>query len=432
MKKMLFFAVIVPVLMFSGILRSEDGFATLRSQYQKLSAEWKNYISSERRELARNSKDPQVRRELRFHQELLEDFVKTSRKIQKALNELGLGDDLPLARHAEDLRAGILLYERATRNDTRADADKGKNAPDTVFRVIEADLEGLKEIGFSCENGVGALSDEAVAWPEFYRFRRHIRMLKLYLDVREKTAEKNMSAQRNEILRTFPAVTESADRLAARVMQEFSDLKQEGALLPALTRKLLEEARLRITVSGSKSPGSSARKSSQADRYFPQIENALRKIESRIRASFRKEGTSARPAREKRRAEPESARTPNPDGKTDRAPEKKREVPLERRSEEELNRELARLRQQILPDADKNELTADELERCLDILSEKERRQYETIRLRLIRNGSAPEQAPLEALKELKELLTAPDAVFPSKQEKIRILKKVQQAETGE
>lgn len=430
MKKM-FFAAIAPILMFSGVLRAEDASALLRKQYQAVSSEWKDHVSSERRELVRNSKDPQVRRELRFHQELVDDFVKTSRKIQKELEELGLGDDLPLARHAEDLRGGILLYERASRNG-RAGADKGKNAPDTVFRMIEADLEGLKEIGFTCENGVGALSDEASAWPEFYRFRRQIRILKLYLDVRKRSAEMNMSVQRNEILREFPAVTGSADQLSAKVMQEFPDLKQEGALLSALTRKLLEEAKLQISGSGLKNQGSASRKSSKQDRYLPQIENILRKIESRIRASFRKEETRAKPVREKRKAEPEPVRTPDPVRKADPAPERKREVPLERRSEEELNGELARLRQQILPDADKNELTADELERCLDLLSEKERRQYETIRLRRIRNGSDRDNAPLETLKEMKELLTAPDAVFPSKQEKIRILKKAQPAEAGE
>ena len=98
---------------------------------------------------------------------------------------------------------------------------------------------------------------------------------------------------------------------------------------------------------------------------------------------------------------------------------------MERWSEDALNEELVRLRQQILPDAGKNSLSADELDQCLGLLSDRERRQYETIRLRQIRSGTGEQDAPLEALKELKEILAAPGAVLPSKQDKIRILKKV-------
>ena len=55
-----------------------------------------------------------------------------------------------------------------------------------------------------------------------------------------------MSLQKkNEILREMPDVTASADRLSARIQQDFPDLKQEGVLLSALSRKLL------VTIPGS-------------------------------------------------------------------------------------------------------------------------------------------------------------------------------------
>lgn len=424
-------AVIAAVLFFPAFLRAENDFARYLKRYQDLSSEWKDYVTADRRSLVRKSLDPQARRELNFHQELVDDFVKSSREIRNALVKLKLDGDFPLVRHAEDMRGDILLYEREIQNGL----SKAKKAPDTAFRVMEADLEGLKEIGFSCEKGVGTLSAEAAAWPEFYRYRRQIRMLKLYLDVREKTAQMDMSLQRNKrIVREFSSITASAEQLSSRILQDLPDLKQDGLLLPILTRNLMEEAKLQTSpASGLKGMASSAQKSRAPNQWLPRIERILLKIESRIRESFRKEEKDGKPVPEKKKPEP-VRNSPDPvrPVKAEKAPEKKREVPLERLSEEELNSELSGLRRKILPGANKKVLTADELDRCLDLLSERERKQYETIRLRQIRNGSDPYGAPLEALKEMKELLMAPDAVFPTRQEKIRILKKAKTPDAKE
>ena len=290
-------------------------------------------------------------------------------------------------------------------------------------------MDFLKGIGFSCKDGVPAVSAEAQAWPELYRYKRQLQMLKIYLNGNPKSIQMGLTAQKKEFLREFSSISDAAEQLGNKAARTFPELSDSAVLLSVTTRKLMEEARLSASSSRLKNPSSSlpATDSRATSERLQQIGSLLRTIESRIRADMRARENASAESSEAKKEEPVRSQ-PAPDlGKKPSEPPAKKEkrIPIERRSEEELNGELARLRQQILPDANRNSLSQDELKQCLDLLSEREQKQYETIRLRQIRNGIDEREAPLEAMKELKEILSAPGAVLPAKQEKVRILKKV-------
>ena len=427
MKRILF--LLLFLLSVSAILRAEDDFVLLQKQFQEVSDEWNRFISPERRALLQNSSDSKARKLLKFRYEYIERFVETSRKVQKELKGLKAADELSLVRHSEHLRGILQLCVGGVENEMTTATQNRKELLDQAFQLVKTDLDFLKEIGFSCKDGVPAVSAEAQAWPELYRYKRQLQMLKIYLNGNPKSIQMGLTAQKKEFLREFSSISDAAEQLGNKAARTFPELSDSAVLLSVTTRKLMEEARLSASSSRLKNPSPSlpATDSRATSERLQQIGSLLRTIESRIRADLRSAEKSQ--AESPAGSKDGSVRSqPDPDlGKKPSEPPAKKEkrIPIERRSEEELNGELARLRQQILPDANRDSLSQDELKQCLDLLSEREQKQYETIRLRQIRNGIDEREAPLEAMKELKEILSAPGAVLPAKQEKVRILKKV-------
>ena len=420
------------MLLFSAVLRAGDDYLLLQRQFQEVLSEWNRYTNPETRSLLRDSRDPKARKLLKFRRGTIENFVETSRKIQEKLKGVPAADDLSLFRHAENFRAVLHLCEGYVENEMSAGGSNHEELFSHALLLVQRDLAYLREIGFSCRNGKPAVSPMARAWPELYRYKRQLQIVKLCIKEKTKSRKVRMTPQEKELLRECSSISQAAEELGNRVARSFPELSDSGVLLSVMTRKLLEESGI-ITAKGKIKTTSSLvseDKQLKPSERIQQINSLLRTIESRIHAAMQEEerskmdepeppadsgaGTARRPS------EPvHPTKTPSPSTQ-----QRERTVPLERRSDEELNGELLRLRQQILPDASRRSLTADELKQCLDLLSEREQKQYETIRARLIRNGSDQYEATLGALKELKEILTAPDAVFPSKQEKVLILKR--------
>ena len=426
MKRILF--LLLPLLFVSTALPAEDEFLVLQKRFQDVLSEWSRYTSSEYRSLLRDSPDPKARKLLKFRNEILENFMETSRKIQEDLRGVKSATGLELARHAEYFRGALQLCVGCVETGTTNAMANREALLDQSIQLVKADLSFLKEIGFSCKDGKPAVSAEAQAWPELYRYKRQLQKLMTYMNKVAKNTQMGMAAQKKEFLREFSSIIDAAEALGDKVALKFPDLSDSGILLPIVTRKLLEESQILSSSAKLKSSSSLIPKSDSRTptERLQQLNSLFQPMESRIHASMQKEEKSqAAPLSDKKnetvRRQSDSAR---PRKKSDPAVKKEKQIPLERRSEEDLNKELIRLRQQILPDADKKALSSDELEQCLNLLSEKERKQYETIRARRIRNGSDAREASLEALKELKELLMAPGAVLPAKQEKIQILKR--------
>ena len=428
MKQVLFLLLIL-LLWGPAFLHAGDDFLLLQKQFQEVSGEWNRYLSPELRNLLQDSSDPKARKLLKFREECIENFLETSRKIQKDLKGVRAADGLALVRHAEHLRGILQLCAGGVENEMTTITQNHKEMTAQAFQLVKTDLDFLKEIGFSCKDGLSAVSAEAQAWPELYRYKRQLQMLKTYLNSGTKSVQMGLTAQKKEFLREFSSISDAAEQLGSKAERAFPELADSAVLLPVVTRKLLEEARLAASSSRLKtaptSSSSSGKSRSPSDR-LQQISTLLRTIEGRIRADMRagenlsEETTSAAPEEGAARRKPESDSGKKPSVAT---PKKEKRLPLERRSEEELKGELVRLRAKTLPDQDQTSLSGEERDQCLNLLSERERKQYETIRLRQIRSGTTEDEAPLEALKELKELLTAPDAVPPAKQEMIRILK---------
>ena len=427
MKRILFllFFFLLPVF---AVLRAEDDLLLLQKQFQAVSDEWNRYISPERRELLKRSSDVNVRKLLKFRHENIDAFVTTSRKVQKELESLKLGIEPSLIRHAESLRGVLLLCESSVENKMTNALASNQERLARSFRMIRADLDYLKEIGFSCTDGNAVLSAEAGAWPELYRYRRQLRMLQTYIGLLPKFSLPETASQKKEFLQEFSSIMNTAERLGNKVAKKYPEFYEEGLTLSVMTRKLLEEAKVLPPSTKMKLSSSSLADDPKASSECPlKINSILQRFEARIRADLRSaEKSQAESPAGSKDGSVRSQPTPEPGKKPSEPPAKKeKRIPIERRSEEELNGELARLRQQVLPDANRDSLSQDELKQCLDLLSEREQKQYETIRLRQIRNGIDEREAPLEAMKELKEILTAPGAVLPAKQEKVRILKKV-------
>ena len=432
MKRFLFF--LLPLLLVSAVLRAEDDFRLLQQQLQAVLAEWNRFTDPQYRSLLKDSGDPKARTRLRLRPEPAENFAATSMRLQKIMKNLPPADDLSLARHAENLRATLQLCAGAIENKAASKSLNHNEVLSFALMLVQRDMAFLREIGFTCQDGTAAVSPEVQAWPDLYRYKRQLEVVKLCMKENPKEQELRMTAQKRELRREFSTILQTAEQLGCKVGKAFPDLVDAEVLLPVMTRKLLEES----GISGSPSKmkmalpemSDSETKSYKPAERLQQINCYLRTIETRIRLSMLKKEKSknVKSSQGNDRSEAVSRRTESvrPEKKSEPATRQKKqqEIPLERRSDEELNKELLLLRQQILPDANRKTLTSDELKQCLDLLSEREQKQYETIRSRWIRNGSDQYEATLEALKELKELLTAPDAVFPSKQEKIRILKK--------
>ena len=434
MKRFLF--LLLFLMSVSSFLHAWDDFLLLQRQLQDVSREWERYSSPERRNLLLGSSDLKARKLLKFRYECIDNFLATSRKIQKDLKGVKAADGLALVRHAEHLRGILQLCAGGVENEISTATQNRKELLTLAFQLVKTDQNFLKELGFSDRSGIPAVSAEAKAWPELYQFKRQLQMLKIYLDNDRKFTQMGLTAQKKEFLREFSSIAEAADRLGNKTEQEFPELTDTAVMLSVVTRKLLEEARLsassarlkNASSSSSSSPSSSSSGDSRStSKRLQQIDHLLQMIEKQIRIDLESRVKSSAETPEVKKEEPVCIQPePERNKKTsDSTPKKEKRVPIERRSEEELNGELTRLRQQILPDPDRDSFSDDELDQCLDLLSEREKKQYETIRLRQIRNGISERDAPLEAMKELKEILSAPGAALPAKQEKVRILKKV-------
>ena len=154
----------------------------------------------------------------------------------------------------------------------------------------------------------------------------------------------------------------------------------------------------------------------ERDRERLQALEEKRKEEERARKLAERE--AQRKEREAEAREKQKAR----EAALEDAQNKKKEVPIERMSEEQLNARLDAARNNVFPKDDQSELQDGQMEQCKKLLTAGQQEQLESIRARMIRNGTPETKADIESLRTLRPMLNTKNFA-PTKAETIQILR---------
>lgn len=374
----------------------------------------------------------------------LNEFKQKSKKLQQKVEENNLGKDLMFDRYAILLERQIKGrgYDRTTARGKGSAMRMTDISASHLFMLISNDFKHIREAGIHNFPTPEILKE----WVPVFQYNR---MFQYFREVADKVDKHSNNYAWGYLfdqrLQLMLIVSKRVQQILQDKMPELvrhNNIHTETRVLVAycnVVRKRTNAVDIggyNVMAKGGKKEESKQRilrsdmhlAMRNIERILNRFKNEVRKrqqIEKREKEKMKRDAKRKQQMKERdqKARERQQQRDQAASEAKARALSAQEKQNLSRMKDDELASFMAHRYNSVFPADNAKSVSADRVEKCMNIMTDSQRQYYESVKARYIRTGSTEKQAELKALKTIRPLLST-QQYRPSRAEMIRTLNK--------